>query len=375
MRKIAILLLAVLLAACSGTQTNTETDAAGSAAASPAASRAASPAASASTSEALASPSVAARPSRAPTAAPVTPGPDEFVNPVIDRDFPDPDVLRVGDSYYAYATNSGSTNIQTVRSEDLVEWESLPDALPTLPPWAKPGFTWAPEVTTAADGTTFVMYMTARDTASNKQCIGVATSDKPEGPFQSASDTPLICQLDEGGSIDASAFVDDDGSRYLLWKNDGNCCGFTTYLYLQRVSADGLALEGEPTRLINNDQAWEGNLVEAPTLWKHEARYFLFYSANNYAGLNYATGVASADTITGPYTKAPQPLLSSDLKNGAAFGPGGQDIVLDKEQEPWLLYHSWDTSITYRGMQIDELRWENGMPVVQGPDRGPQPRP
>lgn len=366
MRQFAILLLAVLLAACGGGQ-SAQTDTA--------ASPAASLAASATTSVAQASPSLAARPSPSPSPAPVTPGPDEFVNPVIDRDFPDPDVLLVGESYYAYATNSGSTNIQTVRSEDLVDWESLPDALPTLPPWAKAGFTWAPEVTTAADGKTFVMYMTARDTASNKQCIGVATSDKPEGPFQSASETPLICQLEEGGSIDASSFVDDDGTRYVLWKNDGNCCGFTTYLYLQRVSADGLTLEGEPTRLINNDQAWEGNLVEAPTLWKHEGRYFLFYSANNYAGLNYATGVASADAITGPYTKMPKPLLSSDLKTGAAFGPGGQDVVLDKDQETWLLYHSWDTTITYRGMQIDELRWENGMPVVDGPDRGPQARP
>lgn len=364
MKQITILLLALLLVACGGSETATQSSPEASVAASPVNSAAASVAAQAS-----------ARPSPSAANATITPGPDEFVNPVIARDFPDPDTLQVGERYYAYATNTGSTNVQAAVSDDLVTWSALPDALPTLPPWAEPGRTWAPEVTTSADGQSYVMYMTADDRASDKQCIGVATSSAPEGPFESASDQPLICQLDEGGSIDASSFVDEDGTRYVLWKNDGNCCGFTTYLYLQRVSADGLTLEGEPTRLLNNDQAWEGRLVEAPTLWKQDGRYYLFYSANDYSGLNYAIGLASADTITGPYTKADGPFLSSDLKTGGAFGPGGQDIVRDKDQETWLIYHSWDTTIAYRHMQIDELVWQDGMPMVKGPDRGPQPKP
>ncbi|MCW5854079.1 MAG: hypothetical protein KIT87_28690, partial [Anaerolineae bacterium] len=44
-----------------------------------------------------------------PTPVP-TPGPGQFVNPILDLDFPDPDTLKVGDTYYAYATNAGSTN-------------------------------------------------------------------------------------------------------------------------------------------------------------------------------------------------------------------------------------------------------------------------
>src|SRR5688572_2476041 len=48
----------------------------------------------------------------------------QFTNPVIDRDFPDPDVLRVGDAYYAYATNAGGVNVQAARSPDLVRWQA-----------------------------------------------------------------------------------------------------------------------------------------------------------------------------------------------------------------------------------------------------------
>src|SRR5690349_19542462 len=34
-----------------------------------------------------------------------------FVNPLLNRDFPDPDSLRVGAMYYVYATNAADGNI------------------------------------------------------------------------------------------------------------------------------------------------------------------------------------------------------------------------------------------------------------------------
>jgi len=376
----AAIALLFSLVACGGTSNGGDTgagSAAGSQLPAPAASAASIPAASSAASAPAASASVAAEAASArPSAsAKPTPGPDEFVNPVLNQDFPDPDVLKVGDTYYAYATNSGGTNIQTATSTDLVSWQPIGEALPALPGWAEGGFTWAPEVTSWDGNNSFVMYFTARDAASDKQCIGAATSDKPEGPFTGVGDTALICQVDEGGSIDASSFLDEDGRRYLLWKNDGNCCGYTTYIYLQEVSEDGLQLQGEPARLISNDQRWEGNLVEAPTLWKHDGRYYLLYSANNYAGVDYAVGAASADAPTGPYAKQAEPLLATDYETAAALGPGGQDIVLDPDGDTWLLYHSWEPTVQYRRLMLDELVWENGTAVVKGPDAVPQPKP
>lgn len=319
--------------------------------------------------------STAASARAAPSAKP-TPGPDQFANPVIDQDFPDPDVLKVGDTYYAYATNAVGQNIQTAKSTDLVDWEMVGDALPLLPGWARSGLTWAPEVTSWDNGNSFVMYFTARDTASDKQCIGAATGEQPTGPFTGAGDAALVCQAELGGSIDPSSFLDEDGGRFLLWKNDGNCCGFSTYLYIQELSADGLTLQGEPARLITNDKVWEGGLVEAPTLWKHDGKYYLLYSANSYSGAQYAIGYATADAVTGPYEKpSDDPLVETTFGTGVAIGPGGQDIVLDDDGETWLVYHSWDPTISYRGMLLDELVWENGSPVLKGPDGQPQPRP
>ena len=91
--------------------------------------------------------------------------------------------------------------------------------------------------------------------SANFQAIGVAVSDRPAGPFHPAGDGPLVCQIGEGGSIDPSTFVDRTGTRYLVWKNDGNSCGRPTWVTIQPLSADGLALAGEGQRLIVADQA------------------------------------------------------------------------------------------------------------------------
>jgi beta-xylosidase len=320
-------------------------------------------------------PATATRPA-GPTPTPTIP-PGMFVNPVLDQDFPDPDILEVDGAYYAYATNSGNANIQIARSEDLVEWLPLASALRRLPSWAVQdfGWSWAPDVTAGGDGD-FLMYFTARfamGEAGGVQCIGLATSDTPEGPFRSEAEEPFICQVDEGGSIDAASFVDDDGLRYLLWKNDGNSRGGITWIYIQQLAADGLSLLGEPTRLIKADQAWEGILVEGPTLWKHDGRYYLFYSANDYSSPRYAVGYAVADSIFGPYQKAEDPLLETSIPAGVV-GPGGQDIVLDADGDTWILFHGWAPG-SYRRLYLAELRWLDGVPEVAGLGREPQPVP
>lgn len=42
--------------------------------------------------------------------------------------------------------------------------------------------------------------------------------------------------------------------------------GMPCWLQLQRVSTDGTALVGLPQRLIREDAAWEGRVIEAPYL-------------------------------------------------------------------------------------------------------------
>jgi arabinan endo-1,5-alpha-L-arabinosidase len=377
--KLIVLIVLLLLGACGSDQGTTLPTAAVVPTQSQGGEQAQLPTSAATMVAPTAAPTVATKPTARATASPTpTLAPGTFANPVIDRDFPDPDTLKIGDIYYAYATGNfdAKVSIQAAKSQDLIHWDVLPDAMPTFPAWAEPdhGLVWAPEVTTTGDGKSYIMYFAARVAGTSRQCIGMATSAKPEGPFESAAEQPLICQTDQGGSIDPSSFLDDDGGRYLLWKNDGNCCGGATWLYIQKISEDGRTLEGQPAKLIRNDQSWEGGVIEAPTLWKHDGNYYLFYSANDYASPSYTVGYALADSPLGPYQKAQRPLLSSSIKD-AVVGPGGQDIVLDSGGKIWMLYHSWGAG--YRGMNIDELTWEGQKPVLKGPNgrRMPQPVP
>lgn len=283
---------------------------------------------------------------------------------VVDQDFPDPDLLQVDDTYFAYATNSPAYNVQFATSDDLESWTVADsDALPELPSWAAEGRTWAPEVTKIAPGS-YAMYFTASSVSPSAQCIGVATSATPEGPFISTDAAPLVCPEADGGAIDASTFVDDDGTRYLLWKNDGNCCNLDTWLQLAPLSTDGLSLVAAPTKLVMQTEEWEGNLVEAPTLVKHGDTYLLLYSANDYGGPSYAIGYATATSVAGPYTKAQGPFLSTSISGDTLLGPGGQDVVTAPDGTDRLVLHSWDPAFAYRGMNVIPLDWDGNEPVV-----------
>lgn len=281
----------------------------------------------------------------------------------IDSDFPDPGALVVGDRVYAYATNTPAVNVQVATTDDMKTWKlSDQDAMPELPSWALPGKTWAPGPAELPDGR-FALYFTASDATSRYQCIGVAFADKPEGPFTSPADKPLVCPTDEGGAIDASVTADQHGQRYLVWKNDGNCCGYDTWISAQPLAADGATLTGEPTRLIKQTESWEGKLVEAPVIVRHDDEYVLLYSANDYGNSSYVTGVATAKSLLGPYTKEKEPLLSTPGSKGRYLGPGGEDLITFQGQD-WMLFHSWDEAFAYRGMHAVPVTWRDGIPEL-----------
>ncbi|MDP8905120.1 MAG: glycoside hydrolase family 43 protein [Chloroflexota bacterium] len=292
------------------------------------------------------------------------------------RDFPDPFVLPVDDTYYGYSTNVGVFQVPVIKSTDLITWERAGDAMPALPDWARIGFTWAPGVIHIDD--TFVLYFTARHAESGRQCIGVAVADSPEGQFRSESDEPFICQLDLGGSIDPYPFRDEDGTLYLYWKNDGNCCALRVWLWGQELSDDGLTLVGEPTALLQRDQLWERPLIENPAMVEHEDRYYLFYSGNRWDSVDYAVGYGVCETAMGPCEKPLEEPILTFVRD--AMGPGGQALFYDEEGNLWMAYHAWTgMRVGYprgeRSLHLDVVEFEDGQPVIEGPTTDPQPLP
>jgi Glycosyl hydrolases family 43 len=281
-------------------------------------------------------------------------------------DFPDPDVIAVGKTFFGYATNSVGGSIQIIESNDLTHWAVVGDALSSLPGWAAPNATWAPAV--AQFGGNFLLYYTAKVAGTGQECISVATAHQPEGPFVDSSTAPMECQTALGGSIDPSPFVDTNGTPYLEWKSGGPG---DSRLWSQQLdpAGTGFAFASKPYEMLVPDQPWQGGTVEAPDLITAGGRYFLFYSGNDWNSASYAVGVATCTGPVGPCVDAsPQPILASG--DGVA-GPGGESVFADGSGSYWIAFHAWvPGSVGFpnsRCLYLRHLDLSGPLPSVGGP--------
>jgi len=278
-------------------------------------------------------------------------------------DFPDPDVILVGQTYFAYATNSVAGNIQIIQSTDLTHWTAVGNALPHLPAWAEPHYTWAPAV--AAIGGSFVLYYAANVADSGKECVSVATATQPQGPFVDRSTAPLECQPALGGSIDPASFIDTNGSLYLLWKSGGPG---SSKIWSEQLDPAGTAFAAgaTPTVLLVPTQPWEAGTVEAPDMLTAAGRYYLFFSGNNWDSANYGVGVATCTGPLGPCSdSSSSPILSSG--HGVA-GPGGESVFADMTGAYWIAFHAWVPGAVgfpnSRDLYLRRLNVSGSAPVV-----------
>jgi len=284
-----------------------------------------------------------------------------------NQNFPDPTVLRVGDTYYAYATATGGSYLPVMTSTDLQTWTARPaydpgrplnkdpyfnDALPYPAAWGadRPSDSrLTKEVRSpgvARIGGRYVLYYTVLQQVSPpRYCISVAMSQSPLGPFTDSSSGPLVCDPDPVGSIDPEPFVDADGSAYLVWKSEGVAGQVPTRLWSRRLTADGLGFDGPPAvELLHTTAAWEGNVIENPSMVRFDGALILFYSGNEWASSSYATGYAACDSPLGPCTKqtVDAPLFAS---GGDRLGPGGASAFVDGGLLR-VAYHWWNAPYT-----------------------------
>lgn len=271
--------------------------------------------------------------------APLATSPLASPQPAYDGDAADPFMIVTSSGPMVFTTNTGLGNVPVhVDSGTATDDEpAIRDALPTLPAWADPGSTWAPAVISVQGS--YVLGFSARDSASGLQCIGVATSTTPEGPY-APDEQPLICELDAGGAIDPSFLVTGEGTIRLLYKTDGNCCGVATSIRTVSLDETATSVVAEARTLLTADQPWEGGIVEAPSMIAVGDRWLLLYSANDWEDAAYAVGAAWCDTAVGPCTKVAEPVLQA----GAGFdGPGGLEVVAGSGDTDATLavFHAW----------------------------------
>ena len=111
-----------------------------------------------------------------------------------------------------------------------------------------------------------------------------------------------------------------------------------TPIFAQQLSADGATLLGERVQVLENDQPWEGHLIEGPWVTYQQGRYWLFYAGNDFTNPAYGIGVAVADDLLGPYSKQPEPLLGSTAE---WLAPGHASVAAGLDGRPQLFFHAY----------------------------------
>ena len=324
-----------------------------------------------------------------------------YANPVLDLDFPDPATLTQSGVTYVYATQGDNgagkmLNIRVARSDDLTRWTTLGDAMPVKPKWAsRTQDFWAPHAH-AADGRYFLYYSAKPDAALSDEkrglCLGVATADRPEGPFTD-SGKPLVCGPGFV-NIDPMAFDDPaTGKRLLYWGS-----GFEPIM-VRELGPDRLsfAAGSKPIDLVatikDETPANYQRLIEGAWVVRRGGFYYLFYSGDNCCGpkAHYAVMVARSRSATGPFeTLAAATGAANSVilqANTAWIAPGHNAVVTDAHGDDWIVYHAVDARRvrskagdevkSRRIMLIDRIEWVDGWPRVAGgsPSSGPRPVP
>jgi beta-xylosidase len=253
-------------------------------------------------------------------------------------------------------------------------------------PWVSKQL-WAPDA--ATKNGKYYLYFPARDQQGIFR-IGVAVSDKPEGPFK-----PEAEPIKGSFSIDPATFVDDDGSAYLyfggLWGGQLQCyqkgnnqfdeswsgpkepSGEGVYALgpkVGKLTEDMLQLDGEVQEIEILDPATGKKILaddhdkrffEAAWMHKKNDTYYFSYSTGDTHYLCYATG----SSPTGPFTYAGR-LLEPVL------GWTTHHSIVEFKGRLWLFHHDCELSggVNHlRSVKVKELFYDkDGKIVTEKPE-------
>ena len=248
----------------------------------------------------------------------------------------DPAIFLHEGTYYLYGTGGDSNyGFLVYTSTDLKTWEgpqgaSNGYALTKNDAYGTAGF-WAPHIF-EHKGKIYMAYTANED-------LAIASSDSPLGPFKQETQKKLSGAENQ---IDPFVFFDEDGKIYLYHVRHDN----GNKLYIAEMEDDLSDIKPETAKLCLEalPNTWEDTqnvqwkVAEGPTVLKHNNRYYLFYSANDFRNIDYAVGYAISDSPTGPWERHPQnPIISRNTIE--INGTGHGDFFKDKNGNWQYVFH------------------------------------
>ena len=274
---------------------------------------------------------------------------ESWKNPLTKLDYPDPDIIRVGDTYYMVSTTMYfMPGCEILRSYDLVNWEHAAYVYGTLDGtdrqrlcgdkhiygngmWA-PSFRW--------HNGTFYICFAANDTHKTY----LYTAKFVEGPWEK--------HLIDGFYHDSSLLFDDDGRVYLAFGN--------RVIRILELKPDlSGPLEGGLNRVAVVDP-WKHNLgYEGTHFYKINGKYYLFFIHSLETRWMRTEACYVADSIDSEFTGGE--VLEDDMGYcGQGVAQGG---IVDTPDGRWYAVLFQDSGAVGRIPVLVPVTWNGDRPV------------
>ena len=273
-----------------------------------------------------------------------------YKNPVLDADYSDPDVIRVGDDFYMTASSFDAVpGLPILHSKDLVNWQLIGHALKRQPPFDHFSKTqhgngvWAPSI--RHHNGEFYIYYGDPDFG-----IYMIKTKDPWGDWEE----PVLVEAGKG-MIDVCPLWDDDGQAYIAYAYAGSRAGIKSIIAIKRLSADGTKNLDEGT-IVYDGHALDPT-IEGPKFYKRNGYYYIMAPAGG-----VATGwqlILRSKNIYGPYERH----VAMEQGNTSINGPHQGGWVDTQKGEDWFL-HFQDKDAYGRVVHLQPMKWVKDWPVI-----------
>ena len=282
---------------------------------------------------------------------------EKIENPMLWADVPDPDVIRVGDTFYMVSTTMHlMPGAPIMRSKDLKNWETvgyLFDRLTDSPKYD------------LQEGTAYGRGQWATSLKYHKGRFYALLAPNEEGPMGQTyifsaerAEGPWTLVSRVRHFHDCSLFFDDDDRVYVVY-------GTGEMMELKQDLSD--VIEGTHRHIFQREEDEKG-LLEGSRMVKHNGRYYLLMISHVWTpGMHRREVCYRADDIHGPYEK--QVILQSEF---GGFPYEAQGTIVDTQDGDWYGIIFQDRGGVGRVLTLMPCRWINGWPML-GDENGQVP--
>ena len=287
----------------------------------------------------------------------------KYKNPVINADYSDPDVCRVGNDFYMTSSSFACfPGLQILHSTDLVNWKiigaALTDDYPVLPEFRGTNLDWRKRIQHGN-------YVWAPSIRHHDGWFYIYWGDPDQGLFMTKTQNPAdtwskpVCVKPGKGMIDCCPLWDEDGKAYLSHGCAGSRAGVKSVLFVAPMSADGTTVTG-PSRIVYDGHE-DQPTIEGTKFYKRNGYYYIMSPAG---GVKYGWQVIlRSRNPFGPYEEYVGLAQGKSKINGPHQGawidtPSGED---------WFL-HFQDKHAYGRVVHLQPAKWVTDWLVI-GDDR------